>query len=108
MSTQNSEKAACLKPFQFKKGQSGNPGGRPKTKPFWDAIQKHLEEHPEDAAAIIRDHFKRAKKGSIAHARELMDRTDGPVKQVTEHTGEGGGPVEHTIRFGDGKKSGDG
>ena len=87
-----------------KPGETRNPGGRPKRKPFLEAIIKHMEEHPEDVPAAIKSAFQQSKRGSIAHLRELADRTDGPVKQQIEHTGEDGGPVEHTIRFGDAAK----
>lgn len=86
----------------FKKGEpSANPGGRPKRKPFLEAIQKHIEEHPEDIAIAIKQAFAKAKRGELPHLRELADRVDGPVKQQVEHTGEDGGPIEHTIKFED-------
>jgi len=31
---------AAIRPHQFKKGQTGNPGGRPKTKPVMDELLK--------------------------------------------------------------------
>lgn len=40
--TQNSGKTANLRPF--KKGQSGNPGGRPKTAKFAEAVREFLDE----------------------------------------------------------------
>lgn len=89
-----------------KKGDpSLNPSGRPKSKPFLDAIQKHIKEHPEDVTAAIKAAFAQTKRGSFVHLRELADRTDGPVKQQVEHTGEDGGPIEHTIKFGVANKS---
>jgi len=85
---------------KFEKGVSGNPGGRPKHKPFLEAIEKHIKEHPEDVTAAIKAAFAQTKRGSFVHLRELADRTDGPVKQQVEHSGEDGGPIEHTIRLG--------
>ncbi len=41
-STQNSGKTANLRPF--KKGQSGNPGGRPKTAKLAELIRQYLDE----------------------------------------------------------------
>ena len=41
-STQNSGRTANLRPF--KKGQSGNPGGRPKTAKFAEAVREYLDE----------------------------------------------------------------
>ena len=93
---------------KFQPGKSGNPGGRPKTaKPFLTAIIEHIEKHPEDVTAAIKTAFQQARRGSVPHLRELADRVDGPVKQQVEHTGENGGPIEHTIRFGDAKKQTD-
>ena len=84
-------------------GQSGNPGGRPKRKPFLEAIEKHIAEHPEDVVAAIDKVFAKAKSGELAHLRELADRVDGPVTTKQEITGADGGPVEHTIFFGGAK-----
>jgi hypothetical protein len=83
------------KATQFKKGQpSANPGGRPKTKPFLDAILEHLARNPKEARAVIENAFKKAKSGSIAHMRELIDLTDGPVQQAIEVGGSSdGGPI---------------
>lgn len=92
------------KATQFKPGQTGNAGGRPKSKPFLEEILKQIKEHPEDVAAAIQKLFSKAKEGDLTYLRELMDRVDGPLKQQIEHDGFIGGSIEHTIRFGDGKK----
>lgn len=93
------------KATQFKPGQSGNPGGRPKRKPFLEEIEKWIAAHPEDITKAVKQAFQKAKDGDLPYLRELMDRVDGTVKQQVEHTGDDGGPIEHTIRFGNGKRS---
>lgn len=65
--------------YQFKPGQSGNPGGKRKKKPFLEEIEKLIEKNPEEVKKVVASMFKRAKAGGLAHARELMDRADGPV-----------------------------
>jgi hypothetical protein len=87
----------------FMPGQSGNPGGR-KKKPFSEAIDKWIVEHPEEVEEIVKKAFAKAKAGDPVFLHTLLDRTDGPVKQLHELAGEDGGPVVHTIRFGDGSK----
>lgn len=44
----NSDKAAHLTPFQFKKGQSGNPGGRPAGKSLKTYAREMIEAMTED------------------------------------------------------------
>ncbi len=93
MSAQNSALAprermlAAIKPHEWQPGVSGNPGGRPKRKPFLEAIEKWITENPDDVPGAIKAAFAQSKKGSIAHLRELMDRVDGPVTQKVEHSG---------------------
>lgn len=83
----------------FVKGQSGNPGGRPKEKPFRDALRVELAATGEDAKAlrdIARALIGKAQEGDIQAIREIADRLDGKPTQGLEHTGEGGGPIETT------------
>lgn len=84
----------------FQKGQSGNPGGRPKTRPFKEAIDRAIEraERGDDGAISMDDIadalFAKAKSGDTAAIRELADRTDGKVVQGLEHSGPEGEPIE--------------
>jgi hypothetical protein len=85
MSTQNS--GGTLKPWR--PGQSGNPGGRPKTRPFKDALEAALEEAGEDGPALLtiaRALRDKAKAGDLQSIKEIGDRLDGrPVQQLEYH-----------------------
>ena len=100
-SENRAKQLANLKPFTGVDDPRRSKDGRPKSKPFLEAIQKHIKEHPEDVEAVIRAAFQQSKRGSVAHLRELADRVDGPVTTKQEITGADGGPIEHTIKFGD-------
>lgn len=74
-----------LKPF--KKGQSGNPKGRPKLPNLKEAISKVLADGDGDLSVL--DHIiialaKKAAKGDVRAAQELLDRGYGKSKQVIE------------------------
>jgi hypothetical protein len=72
----------------FEKGQSGNPGGRPKTKPFKDALmmEAKLAEAGEPSEAKVGSLRWNARKlleqGDVQSIKELADRLDGKVAQA--------------------------
>ena len=72
------------KATQFKPGVSGNPGGRPKSKPITDLLRELLEEDPQMARDIAKKLLQLAKKGSLGHFKEMTDRIEGPVVQQQE------------------------
>ncbi len=73
---------------KFKKGQSGNPKGRPKKMPELEALLvKVLAEEKEGITAmeaIIRRLRSQAAAGNVKAAEILMDRSYGKVKQKIE------------------------
>jgi hypothetical protein len=72
--------------YGFKKGQSGNPHGRPKRKPLTEVLLRALG-NPEQCEAIVAMWLKQAQKGSINHLREMLDRVEGRVPQPLSVSG---------------------
>lgn len=94
-SGKNSGRIANLRPW--KKGQSGNPDGRPKKTLITDALRMRLAEvDPEDP--LGRTHAQVIADGMIARAKqknrgqqdaaEIADRTEGRPKQEVNLGGE--------------------
>lgn len=80
---------------QFKPGQSGNPGGRPKTKLITQAYQEILERVDEMSgktfAEIIAEVVvQEAKSKNLPAVKEITDRTEGKPMQPFEHSGNVG------------------
>jgi len=83
--------------FRFKPGQSGNPGGRPRTARLSEACRvKRVSPIPGDpesrsfAEAIADKLAQQALKGDIRAAQELADRAEGRPSQMappTEYSG---------------------
>lgn len=72
-----------LKPF--KKGQSGNPNGRPNKIPDVDKLLAKIPESDYDA--VIDALFKKAKKGDVRASEVLFDRSWGRPKEKIEVSG---------------------
>src|ERR1700681_3293 len=79
------------KAYRWKKGQSGNPGGRPKSKTLSDAYRNKLEEPvPNDpekrtwAELIAEAQVRDAVRGNVQAAREIADRTARRARQAIE------------------------
>ncbi len=89
---QRKKATELLKPFQWKKGQSGNPHGRPPNPVSLTAIlNRKLAEHPEDAEKIV-DALINLGIGKDMKAIEMnFERIDGKV--VERHQIEGELPV---------------
>jgi hypothetical protein len=75
----------------FKKGQSGNPKGRPKKLPELDKLLADVLGEEKDgvsaAEAILKALRAKAAKGDIRAAEVLLDRGWGKAKQSIEHKG---------------------
>jgi hypothetical protein len=76
---------------RFKKGQSGNPNGRPKKLPDLEKLMANVlgEEKDELTAleAILRVLRAKAAKGDLRAAEILLDRGYGKARQQHEHSG---------------------
>jgi hypothetical protein len=78
--------ARNLKPWQ--KGVSGNPGGRPKTKPLTSELERLLEQEAPKAkgqtwASVIAEALLvKARKGDVRAISELANRIEGRLAQA--------------------------
>lgn len=94
-------------PSSWKKGQSGNPKGRPSTgTPLTDEIRKLLELQDVEIKqgnrkvkitrkeAIAQVLVRKCINGEPTALRLLYSYIDGMPIQKMEHTGEGGEPIE--------------
>ena len=76
-------------PHAFKKGQSGNPRGRPKANPEVKEILKAAS--PDAARKLVELLGSRTEKIALAAATEILDRTMGRPettgKVQVEHSG---------------------
>lgn len=87
-------------PYQFKKNQSGNPKGRPKgSKSLTTQLKKMLAAKIKnydpitdgDVTQSIADHLinvllSKALNGEDKAIMEILNRSDGPVKQVIDQS----------------------
>lgn len=71
----------------FKKGQSGNPKGRPKgTFSLTTELKKQLAENPSAKEAIIERVLDMAVDGDLDAVKMVWERTDGRPKQEVAAT----------------------
>jgi len=83
MSDEAEPKRVIGRPFQ--PGQSGNPNGRPKVKPFRNALSEALKAAGGDdemLRAVALALVSKAKEGDVPAIKELADRLDGKVAQA--------------------------
>jgi hypothetical protein len=59
----------------WKKGESGNPGGRPKRKPMVEALHEAITEHPELLKKIVLNALRRASRDHrfFVEVRDMLD-----------------------------------
>lgn len=85
--------------MKFTPGQSGNPGGRAKGKPWADALRRALARKGSDAGvdgglnAIADQVIALAAEGDKDAWKEIGDRLDGKPVQSNEHSGPDGQPI---------------
>ena len=88
----------------FKKGQSGNPKGRPKKLPQLDKLLDQVlgveNNEKSEAEKILRSLLTRAKKGDVRAAEILLDRAYGKPKQAIDLT-TNGESIHTTVVFQD-------
>jgi hypothetical protein len=90
--------AEQLKPYQFKKGQSGNPNGRPKGSKdfdtlFEEALKRIADKNNTDPDKfdidIVAKGLEMARKGDYRFWKDLLDRRFGKPKESIDHTSDG-------------------
>jgi hypothetical protein len=75
-----SSRAERLRPYRWKPGQSGNPGGRPKNDSITSRLRRVLasEHNGREIADLIAERLiKEALSGKFPFLKELLDRTEG-------------------------------
>jgi len=82
-----------IEPHKFKKGQTGNPNGRPKKLPELDKLLADVLGEEKDgvtaAEAILKKLRQMATSGNLRAAEILLDRGYGKAKQPIDHTTDG-------------------
>jgi uncharacterized protein DUF5681 len=78
--------------YQFKPGQSGNPGGRRKTESLTAIMRRVLEREHQGrpiAELLVERLIKETLSGKLPHMKEILDRVEGKVaeKMKVEATG---------------------
>ena len=72
---------------RFKPGQSGNPKGRPPERPLTALLRETLDANDgELIRSIVLVAVERALAGDFRYFKEIMDRTEGKVKDQLDVT----------------------
>src|SRR6266404_248520 len=95
---ENTEKRGRIENLRppWAKGESGNPGGRPRKLLLTDDLRQELED-PKVRKAVVKALIDKAKKGSRQHFQEIADRVEGKPAQRIELGGFDGGNIGLTI-----------
>jgi hypothetical protein len=76
----NSNPEKPPEPNRWKPGQSGNPKGRPKSKPITAALKALLDKDDGKALkALAAVAVREALSGNFRYAKEILERIDGKV-----------------------------
>jgi len=78
---------------RFKKGQSGNPGGKPKELKEIQLEARKLSPTALKTLAHISEHGK-SESARIEASKAILDRAFGRPPQALEHSGPDGGPMQ--------------
>ena len=91
-------------PKPFKKGESGNPNGRPKKIPEIDALLADVLGEEKDgieaAKAVLMALRNKAIKGDVRAIEVLLDRAYGKAKASIDHTTKGES-IKQIFKIGD-------
>jgi Family of unknown function (DUF5681) len=92
-----------MKAMQWRPGQSGNTGGRPKLKPISDELRRLLDEPYSgsekrfqgmtNVRALAERMWEMAMAGDLRAMQEITDRVEGKVAQRQELCGPDGGAI---------------
>jgi len=79
----------------FRKGQSGNAGGRPKLpEDVKTAAREHTMKAIDTLVAVMNGRGANTASARVTAARVILDRGWGTPLQTTEITGKDGGPIQ--------------
>ena len=93
---QEKNKARPKRPGRWKKGESGNPNGRPKgSVSLVGMLKKLLEENPGEGEAVVKQWIEDAKGGRFPQLKEMIERIDGKVADKIESDNK----VQVTVRY---------
>ena len=102
-------------PHGFRKGQSGNPAGRPKSVTLSEAYRRELAKvDPADgqgrtfAEVLAEQTVLKAKGGDVSALRELADRTEGKARQTVTLTTDRREQIEQAVERMVGRAAADG
>src|ERR1700761_5922574 len=91
-----------IRAHQFKPGQSGNPGGRPRkviTEGYEDILREVVVRNRKKDTRLrhmLRAIVDEAIQGKIPAIAEITDRVEGKAVQALQHSGPGGGAIPIT------------
>ena len=93
MSEDKKDKAPWLDKYRFKKGESGNPGGRPKGMSIESQLRKRLSEGESGekiVESLITVALRQALNGDFRFWNSIIERVDGKVAdRIAGPDGEG-------------------